>query len=153
MSRKSFVRKVSGVAVAIAAAVGLSLGVAPAAQALPISGDPISSGCSNGAYTVKSWGVYNSKYGNYQGTLELRYSPSCGMNWVRVTNNVAGNALSGAIATAPNGILMKAQVFGVGSSWSNMVYAPGSQCVTVTAAIQDRATGNIEGRLDTQVVC
>ncbi|MBL3200717.1 DUF2690 domain-containing protein, partial [Klebsiella pneumoniae] len=52
-----------------------STGTASAAT----SGDPLSTGCANGAQTVWKmtyWGA---------GTVEVRYSPSCGTNWVKLT--------------------------------------------------------------------
>ncbi|MFD6055389.1 DUF2690 domain-containing protein [Agromyces sp. NPDC060279] len=141
-------------------AAALALGSAMPAQANPAyrGKDPQSSGCSAGSYTVKSWGLYNSKYGQYQGTAELRYSPKCGTNWIRVTSNVAGNEVRGEIITnygasgayrQGSGIVINR----VRTDWSTMIEAPGSACVYVSASITDIRSGRVEGRLATQTVC
>src|SRR5438876_9566962 len=42
--------------------------------------DPITTGCDYDAYTVTSQDI------NGLGLVELRYSPTCGTNWARVTS-------------------------------------------------------------------
>ena len=43
--------------------------------------NPVTTGCSAGAYTVQT-AVFSNSY------VELRYSPTCGTNWGRVTSKV-----------------------------------------------------------------
>ena len=156
MKKSAWGRRVAGVGAAFAVTMVVAFGAAPAAQAAPTSGDPISTGCSNGAYTVKSWGMYNSRYGQYQGSIELRYSPKCGTNWIRVTSTVRGNMVWGSISTDGNPFTAKNAGRGavdVSQQWSPMIYAPGGTCVLVSGMITDTATNATEGRLDYQRVC
>src|SRR5215203_2657682 len=65
----------------------LASSASPAAASSLDGQDPIASGCSAGAYTVVSTPIRIIPMypggGTIVGTLELRYSPSCGTNWVR----------------------------------------------------------------------
>ncbi|GAA5226976.1 DUF2690 domain-containing protein [Paeniglutamicibacter antarcticus] len=156
----SFRRRIGAILATTLIAVGVTLGASMPAQANPIyrGGDPLSTGCSNGAYTLTSWGLYNSKYGQYQGSVELRYSPKCGTNWIRVTSNTPGNQVSGQILTNYGAYGSYRQGSGAtfnnpGTLWSAMVEAPGNACVYVSATIKDIRTGQVEGRLSTQTVC
>jgi hypothetical protein len=118
--------------------------------------DPLASGCAADAYTVASWGVYNSKYGQYQGTVELRASPSCGTNWARITSTVAGNRIFTGIQVVSGGYGGQSTgraAYDVSTTWTDMVYAPGHTCVNVYAYIIDNATNATEGHLPTQTVC
>ncbi|MFC6355537.1 DUF2690 domain-containing protein [Luethyella okanaganae] len=153
---KKFTKRgvVAGAATLLAIAGSLVAGAAPA-QAYTGT-DPLASGCAADAYTVASWGMYNSKYGEYQGTAELRASPSCGTNWVRVTSTVPGNRVYAAIQVVEGGYggdSAAAAAFDVSTSWTRMVYAPGHTCVNVYGRIVDNASNAIEGELPTQTVC
>lgn len=153
---KKFTRQrfTSGAAALLAVAGAVVVGAQPA-QAYTGT-DPLASGCAGDAYTVAAWGMYNSKYGEYQGTAELRASPSCGTNWVRVTSNVAGNRVYAAIQSAPGtsgSDSAAAAAFDVSTTWTRMVYAPGHTCVNVYGRIIDNATNAVEGELPIQTVC
>ena len=89
--------------------------------------------------------MVNQKYNQVQGKIELMYSPNCQTNWVNIYGSVTGNQYAASIfkGTVPGGG-MRASVINVGSDYSNMVYAPGSTCVTVGSNIFDLATGAVE---------
>ena len=81
--------------------------------------DPIATGCASDAITVP---VDGGTVSFRTGTIELRYSPTCGTNWGRVTSSVGNAQLTVSIRrkdglfylTVGNGTLL----------WSQMVYAP-----------------------------
>ncbi len=50
--------------------------------------NPSTSGCSADSYTVETQNL--DLNGEIVGTVELRYSPHCGTNWGRTTNNYYG---------------------------------------------------------------
>ncbi len=82
--------------------------------------DPEQTGCAADAYTVKvSGGTVSFR----TGSVELRYSPSCGTNWARVFSTVGNARLTVSIRRTNDGLFY----FTVGSGtrlWSPMVYAP-----------------------------
>lgn len=144
----------TGTVLASLGVVAMVLGTAAPAQA-EVFRDPLSSGCARDAYTVDAWGVYNSKYGQYQGTVELRYSPKCGTNWVRMSSNTPGNRVYAGIQALPagGGNTADGAAYDVSTSWSGMVNAPGSTCVNVYAYIVDNKTQQTEGKLPIQTRC
>lgn len=140
----------------VAALLTLAFWAAPAASASEWhhGRDPIATGCTSGSYVLSSWAMVNPKYNQAQGTIQLMYSPNCGTNWINVYGNVAGNEYGASISkyTVP-GDGMSALVRGVGSDYSNMVYAPGSTCVYVGWYIADMATGVVEAPSTTRSFC
>lgn len=148
----------TGTVLASLGVVAMVMSTAAPAQAETFR-DPLSSGCANDAYTVDSWGAYNSKHGQYQGTVELRYSPKCGTNWVRMSSNTPGNRVYAGIQAFPNGEVggsgttQSGAAYDVSTSWSGMVDAPGSTCVNVYAYIVDNNTQQTEGHLPIQTRC
>ncbi|MFJ5954333.1 DUF2690 domain-containing protein [Paenarthrobacter sp. NPDC092416] len=139
-------RKRTTLAAVIAVAASAVL-MAPAANASASHHglDPVSSGCASGAYVVSTWNMVNQKYNQVQGKIQLMYSPACQTNWVNLYGNVSGNYYNAGIfvGTVPGGS-MRAGVTNVGTDYSNMVYAPGSTCVTVGSSITDIASGVVE---------
>jgi hypothetical protein len=84
--------------------------------------DPEATGCANDAYTVK---VKGGTVSFRTGRIELRYSPTCGTNWGRVTSTIGSAQLTVSIRR-DDGLFY----FAVGSGiqmWSPMVYAPNSK--------------------------
>jgi hypothetical protein len=139
-------RKVTKFA-AVAAIVASTVLVAPAANASDYHNgrDPIATGCTSGAYAVSSWPLVNRRYNEVQGSIQLMYSPGCQTNWINLYGNVNGNDYRAVVrvGTVPGGG-MNAGFYNAGSDYSNMVYAPGSTCVTVGYSISDMATGVVE---------
>ncbi|WP_154697395.1 DUF2690 domain-containing protein [Lentzea guizhouensis] len=74
------------------AAAALVLLAAPDARAASCSGrgcngeDPVRAGCSAGATVADTAAMFTS------GTAELRWSPACRTNWVRVVNYPGGQS-------------------------------------------------------------
>ncbi|MFJ4030268.1 DUF2690 domain-containing protein [Paenarthrobacter sp. NPDC089989] len=139
-------RKITKFAAA-AAIVASTVLIAPAANASASHNglDPITTGCTSGAYAVSTWNMVNQKYNEVQGKIQLMYSPGCQTNWINVYGYVAGNRYAAGIfvGSVPGGS-MKASVTNAGTAYSRMVYAPGSTCVTVGSNIFDNATGAVE---------
>ena len=103
------------------ALVGLAVGAAPAANAA--STDPLSSGCSNGASTI-----WSQTYLGY-GKVEVRYSPSCGTNWVRITQATGRPAEAGIYSASSGWQYTPSYQQSPDTFWTPMVSAPGSACV------------------------
>lgn len=59
--------------------------------------NPINTGCSADATTVLSGSVFNGS-GQRIGTIELRWSATCGTNWARVTSSIGSVALDANVA-------------------------------------------------------
>ena len=81
--------------------------------------DPISTGCARDAITVTATGGVVSFS---TGTIQLRYSPTCGTNWGRVLSSVGTTLLTVSIRRNNDGLYY----FAVGSQtrmWSRMVFA------------------------------
>lgn len=120
-------------------AVGLTatlLSAAPASAQITDGADPQASGCSADAYNVASWPAYDYD-GAYKAKVELRYSPKCGTNWVRVTQqNAAYQMVASIRLDIPNGTYGPGTFArGVGNGyaywWTGMLKAPGSTCVLI----------------------
>ena len=80
--------------------------------------DPVTTGCARDAVSVKTTGGTVSFR---TGTIELRYSPTCGTNWGRVLSTVGNTQLTVSIRR-DDGLFY----FVVGSGtrmWSTMVFA------------------------------
>ncbi len=81
--------------------------------------DPETTGCAGDAYTVR---VPGGTASFDTGSIELRYSPTCGTNWGRVLSSVGFTRLTVSIRRDD-----KLFYFAVRSGtrwWSPMVYAP-----------------------------
>jgi hypothetical protein len=109
----------------LAAALGLALVVAPAAQAVTCYGDycsgvdPEASGCSADAYTVAS-----ARIAGTYAYVELRWSPTCKTNWARTTwhNEFTSSALR-AVQCA-TGYTQGYSSTNGSYWWSRMIYSP-----------------------------
>ena len=74
--------------------------------------------------------------GKVIGTLEVRYSPRCGTNWVRLNNTITGtDALKSIQRKSSPPIWVTEHDWVTGWSYSMQVYAPGATCVYVGGAI------------------
>lgn len=106
-------------------------GVTSASATVTEGRDPQAAGCSADAYSVASWPMYQNS-GVYFGSVELRYSPKCGTNWLR---GVVTDAVHFNMSLLIYGPTQQAQGFSYGYSsfWSGMVSAPGNTCVNLSA--------------------
>lgn len=145
-------------AVLILAVSLIAIGGAPSASAVTCSGhgcdgkDPIYTGCNQNAYLAKEY-IMKDRYGiAIWDKVQVYYSRSCGTNWVRVTGNPYGGATYKMIQSLnPNGTVMYNETetdYGYGSSYSMMVYAPGSTPVRLYGKVFDTA-GNAQAWSDT----
>lgn len=132
---------------ALATVFVLAFWSAPAASAAEWhhGRDSGETGCASGSYVIANWPLVNQKYNEVQGHIQVMYSPACSTNWINLYGNVAGNKYEAGISlySVPGGA-MQARVDGIGTDYSHMVYAPGSTCVYVGAAITDIASGGVE---------
>jgi hypothetical protein len=96
--------------------------------------DPNTTGCSAGANDTASTYLYNAN-GSIVGLLELRYSPSCGTNWTRVTSYIGIQKLYVRITRESDG-KGYADVENYQVMWSNMVYAYNITACATGAVLQ-----------------
>lgn len=141
MSKTTLARRLSAVASAL---ILTSVALATPAQAATGTGldgtDPAVTGCATGSYPIWSTNLYASGFGTYQGYMEVRYSPRCGTNWIRVYNAYAQDGkVWKAISRPAQGTLPSYSQYevdwGTGWSWGMQVYAPGATHITVQAGI------------------
>ena len=78
--------------------------------------NPVTTGCAADAYTVQT-AVFSDSY------VELRYSPTCGTNWGRVTSKVGPTTLVIRIQRI-DGLTYTFSGGNFNYAWSAMVYAP-----------------------------
>ncbi|MGW4206390.1 DUF2690 domain-containing protein [Lentzea sp. NPDC004789] len=111
--------------IAAAALTLLSCLMAPDASAASCSGrgcndkDPVATGCSSGSTVADSKPMYPS------GRAELRWSPTCRTNWVRITDYPGGDSALRITVWAGNDHVGFVAPGTPGTHWGNMVYAPG----------------------------
>jgi hypothetical protein len=129
----------------LVAAAALTLLLAPDAQAASCSGrgcngkDPVQAGCSAGTTIADTAPMFTS------GTAELRWSPTCKTNWVRVVNYAGGqSALRITVWTGSDRVGFPAPGT-PGTHWGNMVHAPG--CARGEVAYVDRDGSHHTARL------
>ncbi|WP_017537596.1 DUF2690 domain-containing protein [Nocardiopsis halophila] len=99
------------------------------AQHMYDGADPQATGCSSGATTVRQ----NSRDGM---TFQLRWSPSCQTNWVRILGypgNIPAPQRDGLWMDVADLDREVFETFDGGTSlsgtrWGNMVYSPGTNC-------------------------
>lgn len=137
-TRGSVLRLTAATAVATLALV---FGTATAASASS-PGDPQATGCANGASTIwqHTWLGY--------GTVEVRYSPNCGTNWVRVSGATGRPSEAGIYSGASGWVYSPSYFSSPSQYWTWMVSAPGTACITFYAKLVDGSgsllnTGNI----------
>lgn len=126
--------------------------------------DPQTTGCAAGGITVKEVAV--TANGETLGWAQLRYSPSCGTNWVRFTpsrslNGWAWKSLQRP-ATTYNGVTLPAFSdltidSASGTSWGMQAYAPGHTCISYQVNFQTTngsgQPGPIIGGMPMTTVC
>jgi len=95
--------------------------------------NPASTPCANDAETLPGYpkDIYSPDGTTEVGTYEIRYSPSCGTNWLRVDNFYpSGTALVRMLfgRDGASGYYLDDETAN-GDMWTPQVYAPGSTCV------------------------
>lgn len=96
--------------------------------------DPMATGCNQDAYTAETFPVIDESTQRKTGIVEIRYSPKCGTNWIRVTSFINGivEKMIGTAKEPLNGIEADN---GPGVSYSYQVKAPGDECIEYRVAI------------------
>ncbi len=136
MTLRNYRARAARVAATLAAIVGLVLvvGVAPASAHPLDHTNPSTTGCASGSYAIYSKAIKNGA-GTTIGMMEVRYSPSCGTNWVRV-NNYGYGPVAGKMVSVVGGAYDYVGDAYVGWSYGNQLYAPGSTCIIVEGSIR-----------------
>ncbi|MFG1885893.1 DUF2690 domain-containing protein [Micromonospora sp. NPDC049102] len=118
---------------ALATTGALAMSVATPAQADGASGgsnyydgkDPAATGCNANAAQIATRPITSRDTGQQVATIQIFYSWSCHSNWIRVTGNPYGGNTTKNISSSLGGWNSEADL-GYGSSYSMMVYAPGT---------------------------
>lgn len=129
-------------AILTATSAALVLGTAPAgASKWDDLTDPVQSGCAGDAVTVASYPM-TSDDGEHITDLEVRYSPKCETNWVRVYNPYSSGeaTVMASIRKTPEQKRFYTYDEDTGDAWTIQLWAPGNTCVLVLAAIIDKDT-------------
>lgn len=129
-------------ATALAAAVAI---IAAAAPALAANGqyddsngggsnyydnkDPASTGCNQNASLIGTRPVTDLANGSTVATIQIYYSRSCQTNWIRVTGNPYGGPTAKNVFSSLGGWNSEVDDHGNASSYSMMVYAPGTTSI------------------------
>lgn len=108
----------------------------PAPAGNPLHGkEPVAAGCTADARIIATRQFAGM-------TLEVRYSPKCGTNWLRIQNMrgsvrfyLKSDAYPQEVTSTQNGT--------GGTHWTNQVHAPGATCITAEAAL---STGQGTGK-------
>lgn len=97
--------------------------------------DPAQTGCATGAYSFGGRNLYSSN-GTRVAYMEVRYSPKCLTNWVRVYNyTYIGDTLKSIQRKQKPSVWVTTPDTTHGWTYSMQVYAPGSTCVYVGVAL------------------
>jgi hypothetical protein len=133
---------VKTLAILTAVSAAMVLGTAPAGASKWDDGtDPVASGCAADAVTVAAYPM-TSDEGEYITDLQVRYSPKCQTNWVRVNNPYSSGetTVMASIRKTPEQGKFYNYSEETGDSWTIQLWAPGSTCILVLAAIIDNDT-------------
>jgi hypothetical protein len=126
-------KSVGALTVTVATVAMLGLGAAPAHAGTNWDyTNPATTGCATGSYAIASYPIKVNFTGATVGTLEVRWSPSCQTNWVRVNNTIGGSSYKYILRYAGPGYNSAVETewdSGTGWSYSMQLYAPG--CIEV----------------------
>lgn len=124
------------IAVGLGIAPALTVSTAQAATGFGLDGsDPAATGCATGSYPIGGRDLHAGN-GQLVAHLEVRYSPKCGTNWVRMYNYTSVGASLKSIQRKSSPSYWETEYDPVsGWSYSMQVYAPGSTCVFVGGAL------------------
>jgi hypothetical protein len=59
--------------------------------------DPAATGCSSDSYVARSATLYRQYDGAAVGVVQLKYSPACGTNWIKVISYIGSVPLYGLV--------------------------------------------------------
>jgi hypothetical protein len=120
-------------ATALVAVLAFMISAATSAQAEGTSGgsnyydgkDPAATGCNVNASQIATRPNIDRNSGQQVASIQIFYSWSCSTNWIRVTSNPYGGNATKYIESSLGGWNSEWDA-GYGSSYSMMVYAPGT---------------------------
>ena len=119
----------------------LTLGAAPA-HAAGYSYDGTLPNTAAGGYCATGSSQITPDYpikvggtGATVGYVNVRYSPSCGTNWVTMYTSLTGYTQAKGIDRASPIYFHYEQDPGAGSTFSPQVYAPGSTCISISGEL------------------
>ncbi len=120
----------------VMAALAITLTTTAAAHASGASGgghyydgkDPAATGCNVNASQIATRPIIDRYSGAQVATIQIFYSWSCEANWIRVTGNAYGGNTTKNIFSSLGGWNSEVD-YGYGSSYSMMVYAPGTTTI------------------------
>lgn len=136
-------KKTMTAAAALVLAGGVALAGAAGASAatggLPYDGtDPAATGCSTGAVTIASYPIKRDDNGTTVGTMNVRYSATCGTNWLQVNSLDASSWSNKYLFRHGDSQTYWSDAdftsdYGAGWSYGMQLNAPG--CITVWATL------------------
>jgi hypothetical protein len=139
MQARKWLRNVSGFAAALVAVPAFLMASATSAHAEGVSGgsnyydgkDPAAAPgyCNVNASQIATRPILSRDTGAQVATIQIFYSWSCQSNWIRVTGNPYGGNTTKNIQSALGGWNSEWDP-GYGSSYSMMVYAPGTTTIS-----------------------
>ncbi|MFD8098182.1 hypothetical protein ACFV24_01475 [Nocardia fluminea] len=96
-------------------------------------------GCTADSTTIATFAMTNDESGMHITNLEVRHSPKCQTNWVRVNNPYPDGVVKvitsiGLDGSSDLGLGLSTKT---GYQWSQQVYAPGQHCVYVAAQLTE----------------
>ncbi|OZD12006.1 MULTISPECIES: DUF2690 domain-containing protein [Nocardiaceae] len=141
-SRISALIRLTIVTTVAASWLALALTAAPNAVAGPNhhNTDPAATGCTGDAYTIAT---RQMPYRNM--VVEVRYSPSCATNWLRIQQMYGGvHFYLSSDAMGPS--IVESQGGTGGTHWTKQVYAPGATCIGFDARSVN-ASPSVGGRI------
>jgi len=133
---------VTSAAAAMAFAIGTGIAPASAATGYGLDGtlpDGAGSYCMNGASVIYSTPIRVGGTGAQVGTMQIRYSSSCGTNWVRAENESPYLQTAKSIYRdpSPTDQWVHDTDFTYGWSYSRQIYAPGATCIHADVIIDN----------------
>lgn len=111
---------------------------APAGNPMHLK-EPLAAGCTTDARIIATRQFAGM-------TLEVRYSPKCGTNWLRI-QNMRGNVRFSLKSDAYPQEVTSTQNGTGGTHWTNQVHAPGATCITAEATALSTGQGTGKFRL------
>lgn len=133
-------RKSVSAVVAVCFAGGLSLASSAPASAAGYSydgTDPAVTGCAGNSTPIFSGYLTDPFTGATSGQWEVRYSYSCGTNWVRAYSYNSSYIVKKYVQRTSDGYSVSDNDVYAGWTYSRQVYAPGSTCVNVNVLLSD----------------
>ena len=141
-------RQLLMVLVAVVFGLLTEIPVAPAAAAT-CSGsgcnglNPITTGCSTGAYVVSETDIYDGFSNDYIGGVQLWWSPTCQAAWSTVLSDFRAFYVQAAVtSTSPSNSYAQSNNY-VYSARSPMVYATSASYITACGRIEDVGVSGI----------